>query len=350
MSFPSDPPVRTKSLYQKILFLIDGKDKKTNPLFYRTIHRAGKTGKNIPIYDASLWFSVSEFGKNKPKKITEYASSGNGQVDQFLFHPFEKIAQSIQIGKINQKYEIGEEIKGSNGGHAIFLEAQEYDSLTYGNPTVSFTKSEKITGGKTGATTTATSEPKPSPYYQEIEIEDIIENQEEEDFEFEEYPEDTGDNDRILGEIGETSNLEIRRTDIDLDDHNASSIVTQHYNGFQRGKKGEWAGVKANEDTGELRLVVDFSTVLTKNETSDLFDIKPTGFIARNLGGNTGVVRKKLNLEFTRENIFAVSKTNVKRNDYIGLRWRLKWENLLTWKSFAGDKQQIGKIKSMHRG
>jgi len=348
MSFPQDPSVRTKSLYQKVLFLVDKKNNKENPLFYRTIHRAGKIGKNIPIYDASIWFSISEFGKNKPKKITEYASSGDGQVDQFLFHPFEKIAQTVQIGKINQKYEKGEEITGSNSGQAIFLEAEEYNYLTYGNPTVSFTKSEKITGSKTGATTTTTSEAKASPYYQEIKTNDIIEDkEEEEDFEFEEYPED---NDRILGEPGEIGNLEIKRTDIDLGDHHASSIVTQHYNGFQRGMKGEWAGVKANEDTDELRLVIDFSTVLTKNETDELFEIKPTGFIARNLKGYTGAVRKKLNLEFAHDNIFAVSKTKVRRNDYIGLRWRLKWENLLTWKSFAGDTQQFGKIKSMHRG
>lgn len=39
-------------------------------------------------------------------------------------------------------------------------------------------------------------------------------------------------------------------------------VIAHYYNAFQR-EEGEWAGARAGKDTSELRLVVDFSSIIT---------------------------------------------------------------------------------------
>jgi len=113
-------------------------------------------------------------------------------------------------------------------------------------------------------------------------------------------------------------------------------VVCHYYNGFQKGD-GEWAGVRAANDSGQLRLVVDFSSVMTV-EDNDLFTERPSAYWAqeskRDPADSTKRLETPIEFEFNDGRVFSVSQKNVKKRDVLLIRYKLNWDSLLTWKAY----------------
>lgn len=83
----TDKPVAVKLLYIKMIFLVDQKKHKGNPVFKRALRRSGD---EFPVYDSSVFYQFTHFGRNKPDDHEWAFTSSRGQVDAFQWHPFDR--------------------------------------------------------------------------------------------------------------------------------------------------------------------------------------------------------------------------------------------------------------------
>lgn len=123
-----------------------------------------------------------------------------------------------------------------------------------------------------------------------------------------------------------------------LDDTDNLLVVCHNYNGFQR-EDGEWAGVRAANDTDLLRLIVDFSSVTTIPNT-ELFLTKPVAY-------HREFFEKKeteIPIEFKDDKIFFISKENVPARDVILIKYEMNWDALATLHSFDDDTQYVPEV------
>lgn len=121
-------------------------------------------------------------------------------------------------------------------------------------------------------------------------------------------------------------------------------VVCHYYNAFQK-NKGEWAGMRASNDTKLLRLVVDFSSIMT-TEGADLFLEAPIAYwrhrthIDPQAGHRSSKVEDTpLEFDFTDGRVFSASKTNVLKNEAIVLKYKMNWDGLLTWQAYSRNKK-----------
>lgn len=120
-------------------------------------------------------------------------------------------------------------------------------------------------------------------------------------------------------------------------------VVCHNYNGFQR-EDGEWAGVRASNDTSLLRLVVDFSSVMTA-KGKELFLELPSAYWRHELEQDPNDISKKLEtplvFEYNDGRVFSVSQTDVPQEDIIAIRYKMNWESLVNWQGYYGNKKFI---------
>lgn len=128
-------------------------------------------------------------------------------------------------------------------------------------------------------------------------------------------------------------NSDLRKSEVDISDYSTcTAVITHDFNGFQRGE-GEWAGARADEDTSELRLVVDFSSIPTKPEKqNELFEKEPIAYWVH-VDGNGNRIETEIDMNYRRGNVFSISQKNVSKNDIVKMKWQMAWDNLLTWHS-----------------
>jgi hypothetical protein len=118
-------------------------------------------------------------------------------------------------------------------------------------------------------------------------------------------------------------------------------VIAHHYNAFQR-EKGEWALARAEKDISELRLVVDFSSVITASN-EDLFIEQPDAYFIDPIEKTT----KFVDLEYNTGKIFSVSKKNVSEGCTLELRWKMNWDSLATWQGFRENKRITPEISNV---
>jgi hypothetical protein len=100
-------------------------------------------------------------------------------------------------------------------------------------------------------------------------------------------------------------------------------VVAHYYNGFQK-DGGEWAGVRTDQNTEELRLTVDFVSLLTKQgKENDLFEQKPTAYLV-----NEKNIENQVDLDFEDKRKFSVKQNSVKKGQVLKLVWKIKWDNI----------------------
>ena len=106
-------------------------------------------------------------------------------------------------------------------------------------------------------------------------------------------------------------------------------VVDHHFNGFQRGEAGEWAGVRADNDTDELRIVIDFSSIRTLTD-NDLFAEKPSGHLRRaeNSKEQSDLDTSSIPVEYSTDRLFSFVQNNVNMGDVLSVKWKLDWDNL----------------------
>jgi hypothetical protein len=113
----------------------------------------------------------------------------------------------------------------------------------------------------------------------------------------------------------EEAEIEVSMNDIACND---VVVVAQYYNAFQKGN--ESAAARADDCTHNLRLIVDFSSIVTaRGKENQLFMNEPKANSeehVRSIGGR----------------VFSVEKENVRRDDVLRLEWNINWDNLAVWK------------------
>jgi hypothetical protein len=123
-------------------------------------------------------------------------------------------------------------------------------------------------------------------------------------------------------------------------------VVAHYYNAFQR-EVGEWAGARAEKDISELRLVIDFSSVITiPGKESLLFKRKPTASLADPVEKTT----RALELEYDSGIIFSVAKSNVPEGSVLQFAWQLNWDNLGLWQGSTGEEDFTPTSSKFHEG
>lgn len=237
MDLMGDPgkPIAFKVLYIKLIFLTDQQKHEGNPVFKRKLRRSDE---EFPIYDSSIFYQLTQFGRDKPPDHEWRFTSSHGQVDALQLYPFDPTTSSSDPAK-----------------RTIHKSVEGYL--------------------------------RPSP-------------------------------DSLL-------------------------VVCHNYNGFQRGD-GEWAGNRAPNDTGLLRLVVDFSSVMTIDD-KELFAEFPRAYWVHELERDPNDPSKKLEtplaFEYSDGKVFSVSQADVPRKDVLLIRYKMEWDNLVNWEGFYQKKKFI---------
>lgn len=120
-------------------------------------------------------------------------------------------------------------------------------------------------------------------------------------------------------------------------------VVCHNYNGFQKGD-GEWAGVRAANDTKVLRLVVDFSSVMT-GEDKKLFVEPPRAYWTHELQKDPNDPERNLetpvDFEYCHGGVFSVSQRDVLKKDTLTIRYRMAWDNLVYWQAYHNQREWI---------
>jgi hypothetical protein len=102
---------------------------------------------------------------------------------------------------------------------------------------------------------------------------------------------------------------------------NTVVFVVNHYNSFQHGNKGEYeyAATKAEQDTEELKLAVDFSSILTNHDQQNsLFSSPPKAF------KNFTEPLPKDNTEVSNDGrIFSAVIHNARENEKLRISWNI---------------------------
>ena len=230
--------IDVKILYIKMIFLIDQKKHKDNPVFNRKLRRSNE---EFPIYDASIFLQFTQFTPNKPPDHEWRFTSSRGQVDALQLHPWD--------------------------------------------------------------ITTARADPAERTINRSVE-----------------------------GYLRPTPDSLL--------------VVCHNYNGFQR-EDGEWAGVRAANDTKLLRLVVDFSSVMTV-ATEELFTELPSAYWVHELQQDPNDSSKRLEtpliFEYNNGRVFSVSQTDIPKRDVILMRYKMNWESLINWQGYYKNEKFIPKM------
>lgn len=120
-------------------------------------------------------------------------------------------------------------------------------------------------------------------------------------------------------------------------------VVAHYFNGFQR-DRGEWAGIRAEKDVEELRLVVDFSSVITAPDKS-LFKEEPTAYLSDRAQRIEKMVTP---LEYNTGKIFVASQKDVAEGSVLKFKWKINWDDLATWQAMTEDKKQTTPLIDHH--
>lgn len=113
-------------------------------------------------------------------------------------------------------------------------------------------------------------------------------------------------------------------------------VIAHHYNAFQKDK--EWAGIRADDDSQGIRIVVDFSSIATLPDKDQLFETEPWGEMEKALTG----VKEPLQVERIGTRIFSISYNNATKDDVLKLWWKINWNNLVLWQAFSEVKKVNG--------
>lgn len=120
-------------------------------------------------------------------------------------------------------------------------------------------------------------------------------------------------------------------------------LVTSHnYNGFQK-PDGEWAGVRAANDTELLRLIVDFSSIMLE-KGEDLFKEKPIAYWVHRTINEKGYAVKKtqeIEFEFNENRVYGVAKQFVEEGDVIKIEYKLNWDALINWQGYTRESEKV---------
>ena len=117
-------------------------------------------------------------------------------------------------------------------------------------------------------------------------------------------------------------------------------VVAHYYNAFQK-ENGEWAGIRAEKDVAELRLVLDFSSIITiLGKENLLFKDSPKASLVDPVEETSRVVKT----EYSSGRIFSAAANNVPEGSVLQFNWKLNWENLAVWKASAYDQEIIPTI------
>lgn len=123
-------------------------------------------------------------------------------------------------------------------------------------------------------------------------------------------------------------------------------VVCHNYNGFQR-EDGEWAGVRAANDTGLLRLVIDFSSVMTVTG-NELFSELPSSYwvheLQRDPNNSSKKLKTPLEFEYNDGRVFSVAQTDVPKKDVILIRYKMNWDCLVNWQGYYENEKFIPKM------
>jgi hypothetical protein len=119
-------------------------------------------------------------------------------------------------------------------------------------------------------------------------------------------------------------------------------VVCHNYNGFQR-EDGEWAGVRAANDTGILRLAIDFSSVMTV-VGKEIFFEHPSAYWVHELERDPEKRETPLEFEYDDGRIFSVSQTDVPKKDVIAIRYKTNWDSLVIWGAYHENKRFIPRM------
>ena len=118
-------------------------------------------------------------------------------------------------------------------------------------------------------------------------------------------------------------------------------VVCHNYNGFQR-ERGEWAGVRAANFTKCLRLVIDFSSVMTITG-EELFSELPSAYWVHELeqdpNDTSKLLETPLTFEYNDGRVFSVSQTDVPTMDIIKIKYKMNWESLVNWQGYYENKK-----------
>lgn len=152
--------------------------------------------------------------------------------------------------------------------------------------------------------------------------------------------------DPIINASGDGTERDEKLQKKKIDPKKTDNVVTvaHWYNAFREG--AEWAGARADDDTSEIRLTVDFTSVITAlGKENLLFKDKPRGFIVDGLDKSKTPVAAA---EYSNGRVFSVSGRDLSKDDVLRLEWKLHWENLGEWmgmyhnKKFTPSKKDTG--------
>lgn len=119
-------------------------------------------------------------------------------------------------------------------------------------------------------------------------------------------------------------------------------VVCHNYNGFQK-PDGEWAGIRASDDTELLRLIVDFSSIMVE-ENARLFVEEPAAYwvhLAVNAKGHTVEQNEKLDFEFAENSVYSVARRQVEKKDVLKIIYKLNWDALINWQGYTRGNKPV---------
>jgi hypothetical protein len=137
---------------------------------------------------------------------------------------------------------------------------------------------------------------------------------------------------------GKDSNEKLRAKKVDTAITDNIVTIAHWYNAFRKNK--EWAGARADDDTSEMRVVVDFTSVITApGKENSLFRKKPEGFF---VDGSNGVQKPMPVTEYNNGRIFSTHLAeHSSKDDVLKLVWETNWENLGKWQGLHNKKLYV---------
>ncbi len=101
--------------------------------------------------------------------------------------------------------------------------------------------------------------------------------------------------------------------------------VTEFYNGFED-PENQWYGSRADENTKQMILNVDFSSLVTNNnQFNQLFQKFPIGEITEISADGKVTDKDFYNISHT-DGIFSIKAENVQKKSVIKIKWKFNWD------------------------
>jgi hypothetical protein len=134
--------------------------------------------------------------------------------------------------------------------------------------------------------------------------------------------------------------INLDKEDIQCNNTDAIVLITRRYNAMQKGEPTiqkiaggttlkydtrEWTAVSADENTEEINLVVDFSSITIKNENEGLFLEEPIASFKNDNGED-----KKESFKYKYDKVFALCKNDLKKGEILKIDWKINWKNLVS--------------------